>query len=154
MLSIEEMSQNCRHFPGAELPLQCTSPLFMWNTTVFTTKPKKTVTSNVCWHVVLYSPQCYHLATVFPPFEENHSLIFECTLGNETAVGSLTTWRAALKNTWRIKLFISDGNVFPACWNPSKIFYFSAARLFQICFAFPSFIAHQGDIYVFILNKP
>lgn len=46
-----------------------------------------------------------------------------CLLGCEADVGRLTTWWAALKHTLRIKLFIQNGDMYPARLTPWRGFY-------------------------------
>lgn len=60
--------------------------------------------------------QCYQPDTVLSNiWRKSFRSIFDCLLGCEAAVGRLTTWWAALKYTLRIKLFIQDGDMYPAC---------------------------------------
>lgn len=79
--------------------------------------------------------QCYHPDTVLSNiWRKSFCTIFDCLLGCEAAVGRLTTWWAALKYTLRIKLFIQDGDMYPACLRLWRRF-----RLLQLSFTGHSF---------------
>lgn len=86
--------------------------------------------------------QCYRLHTVLSNiWRKSFRSIFDCLLGCEAAVGRLTTWWAALKYTLRIKLFIQDGDMYPACLRLGRRFFFASCSSASL----DSISAHQAS---------
>ncbi len=91
--------------------------------------------------------QCYHPDTVLSNiWRKSFCSIFDCLLGCEAAVGRLTTWWAALKYTLRIKLFIQDGDMYPACLRLWRRFCLLQLSFTGRPFSTPTFIPLHGNI--------
>ena len=90
--------------------------------------------------------QCYHPDTVLLNiWRKSFCSIFDCLLGCEAAVGRLTTWWAALKYTLRIKLFIQNGDMYPACLRLWRRFCLLQFSFTGQSFSTPSFIPPQEN---------